>query len=257
MQMITLEHPREHLATLADPGEAWLCCHKCDRFFQYKNGVDDDEVRCPQPDCHGIGMGFNIFLWDGMRVHDDPRWPKSSSELAYGQRAPDPEPFYFEQLRLRSEKLSVDFDGSSENHEIGALPNRFLRPFFKMMSDLSCDVTTPSECEFSRELAYAVEDLPVWSRTTGHEAAEQMRDELVAFFRFASRTDAVPDAQEWLAFLTDIDLVERLEYTMQNDPRLQPENLSGSPDKCRARNARKRNQKKRKGRKSRKCHRNG
>ncbi len=251
MDMITLEHPRKHLATLSDPGEAWLCCHNCDRFFQFKNGVDDDEVRCPHPDCHGIGLGFNIFLWDGMRVDADPRWPKSASELSYGQQAPDPEPFYFEQFHLRVDTLVNDFDRSPENHDIGALPNRFLRPFFKMMSDLSCDITTPSDCEFSRELAYAVEDLPVWSQATGREAAEQMREELLAFFRFASRTDAIPDAQEWLAFLTSFDLVERLEYSMQHDPRLQPKKISGTPKLCRARKVR---PKKKKRKKSRRRH---
>lgn len=257
MDIITLEHPRKHLATLSDPGEAWLCCHDCDRFFQLKDGVDEDEVRCPHPGCNGLGLGFRIFLWDGMRVPANPQWPQSSSELSTGQRAPDPEPFDRHQLWLRSETLVSAFDRSRENGQIGAHRSHFLKPFLTMMYDLCSDLTTADPGEFSWEFASAVEYLPVWSKTTGSEAARQMQEELFAFFRFASRTEAIKDAQAWLEFLSSFDLLERLEYTMQNDPRLQPENSSGSPNRCKARNRRKRNQRKRKRKKSRRCHRNG
>lgn len=217
MEMIVLENPKTFLATLDEPGEYWLCCQSCDRFFQMKSAQRGDDVACPFDDCHDYGLGLGIYLWDAWRDAEDPRWPTSVDELSHGQRAPDPEDRFQERFANRVDKLLAGFEQSPEKQVLSA-PLQFLRPFFKMMADCDWDVTASSECGFSADLAF-VEELPVWSKTNSPPLAGRMAKELLAFFRFAARTEAVQDAEAWLAYLQSFDLAESFRYTMKHDKR--------------------------------------
>jgi len=121
---------------------------------------------------------------------------------------------------LRINRIVSDFENSSEIKDLGFEDCLFVGTFLKMMSDLCVDLTVPSVCPFSEDLAWAVEDLPAWLGNADVEAAPRMKAELVAFFEFAARTKALEHAARWLEFLRSMDLVGALRHTMRTDPRL-------------------------------------
>lgn len=227
MKTIIIEDPRARIQRIEHPDDVWLLCDVCRRFFQYGNALPTSHYRrdaCPFDDCHGVGLGFQLFWWDDMREPDDPRWPSSVDQLAHGMQSPDMEPFYQARLAERiAAAVSAFADSPEAVHALGDRPPRYLGPFLKMMADLCWDLTVPQEAGFSADTARElIVDLPVWSRTADLEEAPRMCEELRAFFAFASRTGAVADAASWLAVVDEPDLDDVFRYTMETDRRLRP-----------------------------------
>lgn len=222
MKMIVVEPIAPRLARAHDPDEVWLWCSLCERFFQYKHARERDA--CPFADCHGHGIGFEIMWWDDMREPEDPRWPASTDELAFGMASPDMKPFYEARVAARIDAMVSAFAASPElASALGGQTPRYLRPFLKMMSDLYWDLTDEDEAGFSEFTAQElIGQLPVWSRTADLAEAPIMAAELRAFFAFAARTAAVKDAAAWLALVNELDLDDIFRDTMQTDRRLRP-----------------------------------
>lgn len=81
---------REHLAGADDPGEVWLWCLHCMRFFQAKHLRPDflgNRQCCPFRDCNASGLDVEIFYWETWRNWNDPKWPASVADLRHGRRA--------------------------------------------------------------------------------------------------------------------------------------------------------------------------
>ena len=75
-----------------DPGEEWLWCIFCERFFQAKYlRVDYLGNRQGCAWCGCAGFDCAIFRWDTFREEDDPDWPGSVAELHHGLRLPGAE----------------------------------------------------------------------------------------------------------------------------------------------------------------------
>lgn len=226
MRPLVIENPLERLQASSDPGKCWLMCDECRRFFQYERALPDagrPHERCPFPDCYGVGLGFNLFLWDALREAGDPRWPDSSDQLENGMPVPDPEPFYAAQLAARIEQMVGAFAGSPEC--AAALADgspRYLAAFFKMMSDLCCDLTDPEDpvpCSLAWD---NVDQLPAWSQTGDLDEVPRMLAELRAFFAFAARTGTVNEAATWVEHLADDEAADMLAHAMRTDRRIRP-----------------------------------
>ncbi len=222
MKMTIIEDPRARIRRHPNPDECWLLCDECRRFFQYKSALPSGAYPhddCPFSDCHGYGIGYQIYFWDDFREPDDPRWPSTVEELHHGMRAPEMEAFYEAQLRARIAGILDSFAQSEERATLAGDP-RYLQPFFQMMSDLCWDLTDDEDASFDPESALMfIDQLPVWSQTADLGEAPRMLDELRAFFTYAKRATAVADADKWLAVLDD-DVIEVLRYTMRADRRL-------------------------------------
>lgn len=222
--MNSIECVVTRLERLPNPDECWLHCDYCARFFQYKDALPgmSPRDRCPFPDCSGDGLGFGLFMWDDMREAKDPRWPASTNELRHGMRSPEMEPFYADQLQMRTTRLLSAFSQSAERLTLEQ-PPMYLPAFLKLASDLCWDLTEEEpECGFaSAELALSIIDqLPVWSNTKALEQAPRMTAELKALFSFAKRTETIEDAGDWLHVLETEDIDALLRCTMLEDPRL-------------------------------------
>ncbi len=79
------------LSSMDNPGEAWLSCLHCYRFFQAKDlrpGFDGRPAVCPFPDCGAAGLDIDIHAWDAFRNNRDPNWPASTDELRHGMKVP-------------------------------------------------------------------------------------------------------------------------------------------------------------------------
>ena len=86
-EMVVVDSLHTVLAESPRPGEVWLWCIFCERFFQAKY-VRIDYLRnrqgCAFCDCAGFDCA--LFKWDTFLVEEDPGWPKSESELSHGMR---------------------------------------------------------------------------------------------------------------------------------------------------------------------------
>jgi len=68
-----------------NPGEEWLVCIYCDRFFQARDLRIDylgNRQGCALCECAGFNVA--IFQWDTF-LDDDPDWPRSISDLWHGR----------------------------------------------------------------------------------------------------------------------------------------------------------------------------
>jgi hypothetical protein len=86
-EMVITEPLHEFLGRSANPGEEWLWCIFCERFFQAKHLRIDylgNLQGCAFCGCAGFNCA--IHQWDTFRVDDDPSWPESVSELEHGLR---------------------------------------------------------------------------------------------------------------------------------------------------------------------------
>jgi hypothetical protein len=133
------------------------------------------------------------------------------------------EPFYAAQFTSRQYRLVSEFARSPEL--AAALPGDvpcYLPPFLQMMYDLSADLTDPDDAVyFSGDLELEIiADVPVWSQTADLAEAPRMATELLAFFRFADRTNTVPVAAEWVELLERHDVAAIFEGTMRFDRRI-------------------------------------
>jgi len=67
------------------PDDSWLWCLHCERFFQAKDYAQKLGAgfggKCPF--CGASGLGIDIYPWCQCEEFD--HWPKSESELSYGQ----------------------------------------------------------------------------------------------------------------------------------------------------------------------------
>jgi len=252
---LVLEPTETRLARCANPADLWLHCDWCNRFFQHKSLAGS---RCPFDDCSSGDLFCGIYFWDDLREPDDPRWPTDTTALFHGMRAPDMEPFY---ARKRDDRISAVVRAFAASAHADALDGgpRFARPFLKMMADLDWDLTAPTDAGLIPDLALElIDQLPVWSKTSDPAQAPRMLAELRALFGHAAETDALPDADGWLALLADgPQLLSSFTATMANDPRLQPDKRATSPaprprDKPRAKKRpRRSNRRRRSGRKRR------
>jgi hypothetical protein len=86
---MAISEPLAHVIESAQrPGEVWLWCIDCNRFFQAKDLRRDfcgNQQGCAF--CSGAGFDVVIFHWDAFRDEDDPAWPADESEIRYGQMA--------------------------------------------------------------------------------------------------------------------------------------------------------------------------
>jgi hypothetical protein len=74
------------------PGEEWLWCIFCERFFQAKHlRIDYLGNRQGCAFCECAGFDCAIFRWDTLRENDDRLWPRSVADLRHGLRYPGPE----------------------------------------------------------------------------------------------------------------------------------------------------------------------
>jgi hypothetical protein len=219
MKQIVVESVQARLAREANPGECWLWCDECHRFFQRKSVRRD---ACPFSDCCGYGVGFNLLMWDDRREPEDVRWPRSIDELEHGMRSPDMELFHAVQLDERIDHLLGEMMGSAEMDALDGESPRYLGAFLKMMSDLSWDITRDDDGGGFDDMMAAelVGELPVWSRTADPAQVPRMLRELRAFFRFAARTGRVRHAARWLDVVSEAETAERLRHTMRHDRRL-------------------------------------
>lgn len=222
--MRIIKDPRSRIEGCANPDDCWLLCDECRRFFQYANAKPSPfypQDACPFSDCDGLGIGFRIYLWDDLREPGDARWPSSTTELDHGTRAPEMEPFYEEQFRLRREHILSAFAASAHAARLEG-PPRYLDTFFRMMADLCWDLTD-TECDlgFGEDLTEVVYELPVWAQQANPPEAERMHAELRAFFDFAAESDSIVDAPVWAGFWQSRDWhAERFAETMATDNRL-------------------------------------
>jgi hypothetical protein len=77
------------LARSENPGEQWLCCIFCERFFQARHlRIDFQNNREGCAFCNCAGFHCAIFPWDAFKEDDDPDWPRSVAELRYGLKLP-------------------------------------------------------------------------------------------------------------------------------------------------------------------------
>lgn len=233
MKHIIIEDPRARLSRQANPDDCWLWCDNCQRFFQYRSALPSGVYprdACPFDDCYGVGVGFNLFIWDDMREPEDARWPSSVDQLEHGMRSPEMAPFYEAQLRRRIDALIDAFAGSPELAALGEPEPCYLGAFLKMMSDLCWDLTDDDGASFDKVLARElVFELPVWSHTADFDEAPRMTAELRAFFAFAERTGAVRDAARWQELLAADDTDDQFRFTMEHDRRLRPPARRGRP----------------------------
>lgn len=89
------------LASLDDPGQFWLHCLHCNRFFQAKDLRIDfigNRQGCAFADCGAAGFDVDIHPWDTWRNNRDPRWPASPDQLRRGMEAPQGPPDSFKDL---------------------------------------------------------------------------------------------------------------------------------------------------------------
>lgn len=223
MRMRMIEHPGPRLALHPDPDNCWMRCDECSRFFQYKSALpvgDRPRDACPFHDCTGIGVGFNLFLWDDMREPEDPRWPKSEAELHHGMKSPEMESFYREQLQARIARLVDRFWASPEAAPLHAGgPARYLEPFFLMQSYYECDLTDGEQPYDDVLDVTRIEQLPLWSGTADTSEAPRMVAELQAFFEFARRTNAVPRPELFCDVLADPELEPCLLWWIEAEQR--------------------------------------
>lgn len=211
----------------------WLSCFICRRFFPLRSVMLDrsNTPTCPYADCYGYGFDFHLFYWDTEREPEDPRWPKSTAELAWGMRLPEMEPFYQAQLQQRIDRICAAFRAATGNEP------RYLPVFFQMMSDLSWDLTDRlDECGFRADSARDLIDLlPVRCKTADLAEAPVMLDELRRFYGLAESAELVNDAAAWRQFFADDSLVEVFENTMMFDVRLRPRTATRALPPARAR----------------------
>jgi hypothetical protein len=86
-ECVIMEPLEEFLARSETPGDEWLWCIYCERFFQAMHlRVDFLGNRQGCAFCECAGFDCAIFRWDTFREHDDPTWPSSPKELRYGLR---------------------------------------------------------------------------------------------------------------------------------------------------------------------------
>jgi hypothetical protein len=89
LEMRLLEPLADLLARSENPGEKWLWCIYCERFFQAKHlRVDFLGNRQGCAFCECAGFECAIFQWDTFKEDDDPVWPRSVDELRHGLRLP-------------------------------------------------------------------------------------------------------------------------------------------------------------------------
>ncbi len=84
--VIRAERSVEHrLAHAERPGELWLWCLHCSRFFQARDlRVDYLGSRQGCPFCDAAGLDIDIFYWNEFRRPGDPAWPACERELQRG-----------------------------------------------------------------------------------------------------------------------------------------------------------------------------
>lgn len=88
-EMRLLEPLWDVLARSENPGEHWLWCIYCERFFQSKHlRIDFQGNRQGCAFCNCAGFHCAIFPWDAFKEDDDPAWPRSVDELRHGLRLP-------------------------------------------------------------------------------------------------------------------------------------------------------------------------
>ncbi len=79
------------LSSLAEPGDAWLCCLHCNRFFQAKDlrmDFTSNRQGCAFVECGAAGFDVDIHPWDAFRNNRDTRWPASTEDLHHGMLVP-------------------------------------------------------------------------------------------------------------------------------------------------------------------------
>lgn len=182
-----IEPIRNHLARARNPRESWLWCFHCSRFFQVKNlqwhGTSNE--RCPFPECGAWGLDFDIFAWDAHREPDDPRWPSSEAELAYGMRSPDMSEFYEEKARREREALIGMFERSPEFAALARRAPRGAHWTNELLEKLGWWGADPRLLD-AVLLGETLYDFGYWVECEPDDA-EVIVAELGAFFMFAAR----------------------------------------------------------------------
>lgn len=210
MRMRVIEHPGPRLEAMSNPGECWLWCDECKRFFQYKRAKPwGGRARdaCAFSDCTGYGLGYNLFIWDDMREPDDPRWPSSTDQLRHGMRSPEMESFYAQALQARIARLVAAFEACPER---ASSPNaaRYVPGFLTMLSDVESDVTDgdPLPQPDSELLGL----IALWQTDSTASEARAIVRELREFFAFAMRTGTVGGAKAWDERFAEADIEAEL-----------------------------------------------
>ncbi len=211
--MLIIEDPRGRVQALDDPDPCWLHCSLCMRFFQYRDAkpsYSDEREGCPFADCNGVGLGFEIFVWDDLREPDDPRWPSRPEELSYGLRAPDAGEFY----GGRRARLIAEFARSPEWRalQLDGDP-RYVGGLCNMLSDGDYDL---GDCRCEGAELWDLESLrglALYCRSSDVGAVPAMVAELRAFAAFGMRARAIPEPEAWLELMSD----DALEQTLRED----------------------------------------
>lgn len=85
-ELVVQRSLREILDESAAPGDEWLWCIYCERFFQAKHLRADymgNRQGCAFCECAGFDCA--VFLWDTFKDESGEEvWPESVKELAHG-----------------------------------------------------------------------------------------------------------------------------------------------------------------------------
>ncbi len=172
---------------------------------------------CPFPDCLGVGLGFELFIWDDLREPEDPRWPSSPDQLRHGMRSPEMESFYREQLQARIERTVSAFEASPERVALLAGQTaHHLTGFLKVQANLAWDLTDPDEPSKEPDPS-DIELVPHVARIVDPDEAPKLLAELRAFFAFAQRTQTVQGAGQWRQLLEGDDMEPMLRRAIETE----------------------------------------